>query len=262
MDIDGLGDETIELLFANNLLLNVADIYDLTPEQLSALPRLGEKSAANIMQSIEVSKGVEFARVLFALGIRFVGETTAKHLARSFKSLEALSAASREELLLTEEVGDKIADSILGYFADGENQAILSRLRAAGITLESQTEELLSQSLIDKSFVVSGKFTTFDRDELKKLIEQHGGKVLSGVSANVDFLVAGDKMGPAKLQKAEKLGVKIISEQQFAQMIQSDEQVNEQVKQEVQEVQEVQEAQRIENENNNQSGEAAQGSLF
>ncbi len=219
MDIDGLGDETVELLFANGLLRDVGDIYSLSAEQLSPLPRLGEKSAANIIESIESSKGVEFNRVLFALGIRFVGETTAKHLAKHFKSLEAIIAATREELLQTEEVGEKIADSIVEYFASEENQLILERLRSAGVNLTMASEELLSSSLEGKSFVVSGKFTIFGRDELKKLIEQHGGKVLSGVSANVDFLVAGDKMGPAKSQKAEKLGVKVIDEQEFVEMI-------------------------------------------
>ncbi|MFI3265504.1 MAG: NAD-dependent DNA ligase LigA [Rikenellaceae bacterium] len=223
MDIDGLGDETIELLFANGLISNVADIYDLRAEQLSSLPRLGEKSAANIIKSIEESKSVDFARVLFALGIRFVGETTAKHLARQFKSLEALLVASREELLDTEEVGDKIADSILEYFANSQNQSILERLKLAGVSLKVKENALLSNSLAGKSFVVSGKFTIFGRDELKALIEKHGGKLLSGVSANVNYLVAGDKMGSAKLQKAEKLGVKIIDEQQFSQMISSEE---------------------------------------
>ncbi|MFR9504332.1 MAG: NAD-dependent DNA ligase LigA [Rikenellaceae bacterium] len=222
MDIDGLGDETIELLFKSGLLENIADIYSLEANQIAALPRLGEKSATNIINSIEASKQVEFARVLFALGIRFVGETTAKHLAKAFKSLDALCSATREELLQTEEVGEKIADSILNYFAQEENQLILKRLKEAGVTLQSREESLISETLTGKSFVVSGKFTIFGRDELKKLIEQHGGKVLSGVSANVDYLVAGDKMGPAKSQKAEKLGVTIINEQQFSAMILQD----------------------------------------
>ncbi|MFR9523992.1 MAG: NAD-dependent DNA ligase LigA [Rikenellaceae bacterium] len=223
MDIDGLGDETIELLFANGLVSNPADIYDLQASQLASLPRLGDKSARNIIQSIEESKKVDFARVLFALGIRFVGETTAKYLAKQFKSLDALRHASRQELLRTEEVGEKIADSILEYFADEQNIAILERLESAGVKFASEEENLLSKRLAGKSFVVSGKFTIFGRDELKLLIEQHGGKLLSGVSANVDYLVAGDKMGPAKLQKAEKLGVTIINEQQFKQLISNEE---------------------------------------
>ncbi len=227
MDIDGLGDETVELLFKNGLLESVADIYDLRAEQLASLPRLGEKSASNIIGSIEESKSVGFARLLFALGIRFVGETTAKHLAKRFKGLESLSHASRQDLLETEEVGDKIADSLIAYFADHQNQVILERLGAAGLTLEIQEEEPLSQALSGKSFVVSGKFTTFDRDQIKSLIEKHGGKLLSAVSANVDFVVAGDKMGPAKLQKAEKLGITIINEEQFAEMIAEDTQNSE-----------------------------------
>ncbi len=219
MNIDGLGDETIELLYTNGLLSNVADIYDLKAEQLVALPRLGEKSAENILQSIKVSKSVEFERLLFALGIRFVGETTAKYLARYFGGLEPLKSATREQLLEVEEVGDKIADSIIDYFADEENISILHRLEAAGLCLTRSDETQLSDSLSGKNFVVSGKFTIFGRDELKLLIEQHGGKVLSAVSANVDYLVAGDKMGPAKLSKAEKLGIAIISEEQFQKMI-------------------------------------------
>ncbi len=219
MDIDGLGDETVELLFANGLLHNIADIYDLRAESLASLPRLGEKSAENILRSIEASREVDFARVLFALGIRFVGETTAKHLARHFRGLDAMRTASREELLLVEEVGEKIADSLLAYFASAENCAILERLQSAGVCFESSDEELLSSSLAAKNFVVSGKFTIFGRDELKGLIEQHGGKVLSAVSSNVDYLVAGENMGPAKLSKANKLGIKIISEQEFQELI-------------------------------------------
>ncbi len=219
MNIDGLGDETVELLYRYGLLDNIADIYDLSAEQLAALPRMGEKSASNILRSVEESKGVDFARVLFALGIRFVGETTAKHLAKSFGSLEALSTATREELLLTDEVGEKIADSILEYFANRENRTILERLKAAGLTLQKSAEKRESDTLAQKNFVVSGKFTIFGRDELKQLIESHGGKVLSGVSSTVDYIVAGDNMGPAKLQKAQKLGVEIISEQQFVEML-------------------------------------------
>ncbi len=219
MNIDGLGDETIELLYNNGLVVNVADVYSLQAQQIASLPRLGEKSAANIMQSIEASKQVDFSRVLFALGIRFVGETTAKYLAKHFKSLEALMSATREELLQTEEVGDKIADSILEFFADEQNKEILERLKNAGLTMELEQESLISETLQGKNFVVSGKFTIFDRDELKALIEQHGGKVLSGVSSSVDFLIAGDKMGPAKLQKAKKLDVAIISEEEFNLMI-------------------------------------------
>ncbi len=219
MNIDGLGDETVELLYKNSLLNNIADIYSLRAEQIASLPRLGDKSARNIMASIEESKSVPFARVLFALGIRFVGETTAKHLARSFKTLDAMRVATREELISTEEVGEKIADSILDYFADEQNVEILERLKSAGVTFTSDEQKSLSDSLAGKSFVVSGKFTLFSRDELKHLIESHSGRNIAAVSANVDYLIAGDKMGPAKLAKAQKLGIEIISEEQFAAMI-------------------------------------------
>ncbi|MFI3289183.1 MAG: NAD-dependent DNA ligase LigA [Rikenellaceae bacterium] len=222
MDIDGLGDETIELLFDQGLVNSIADLYDLRAEQLVGLPRLGQKSAENIINSISKSKEVSFERVLFGVGVRFVGETTAKHIARHFGSLESVMNASCEELLQTEEVGDKIALSIEEYFADEENREILNRLKRAGVQFEVEQKELLSQSLEGKSFVISGKFTTHSRDELKSMIELHGGRNLAAVSANVDYLVAGDKMGPAKLQKAQKLGVQIISEADFLKMLEAD----------------------------------------
>lgn len=219
MNIEGLGDETVELLFENGLVHDIADLYDLRAEQLAALPRLGEKSAENIIKNIRQSTEVPFARVLFALGIRFVGETTAKYLAAHFRSLDAVMQASREELVEADEVGEKIADAILDYFADPENQRIIARLRKAGIRTEADTKVLRSESLAGKSFVISGKFSNHSRDELKELIEAHGGKNLSAVSANVDFLVAGEKMGPAKLQKATKLGIRLISEEELIAMI-------------------------------------------
>ncbi|MDE5636980.1 MAG: NAD-dependent DNA ligase LigA, partial [Alistipes sp.] len=165
------------------------------------------------------SREVPFHRVLFALGIRFVGETTAKYLAAHFGSLDAVMAASREELLEAEEVGGKIADGIADFFADPANLRIIERLRAAGLQFEAQARQLKSQALEGLSFVISGKFTAHSRDELKELIEAHGGRNLAAVSANVDFLIAGENMGPAKLKKAEKLGIKLISEQNFEQMI-------------------------------------------
>ncbi len=223
MNIDGLGDETIELLFDQGLVSSIADLYDLRVEQLEGLPRLGKKSAENIVNSIEKSKEVPFERVLFGVGVRFVGETTAKHIARHFGTLESVMVASREELLETEEVGEKIAVSIEEFFADPENREILERLKSAGVQFEVEQKELLSQSFEGKSFVISGKFITHSRDELKAMIESHGGKNLAAVSANVDYLVAGEKMGPAKLQKANKLGVKIISEGEFLEMLSGDE---------------------------------------
>ena len=223
LNIDGLGGETVELLFENGLVRDIADLYSLRAADLAVLPRLGEKSADNIINSIEASKSVPFARVLFGLGIRFVGETTAKYMAAHFKSLEAVAAASKEELMESDEVGDKIADSIIGYFADPVNISILERLRCAGLQFEAEVAERQSDTLAGKNVVVSGKFTLHSRDELKALIELHGGKNQSGVSSNTDFIVAGENMGPAKLQKAEKLGVKILSEQEFIALIGSDE---------------------------------------
>jgi DNA ligase (NAD+) len=219
MDIDGLGDETIALLFESGLIRNVADLYDLQAAQLAGLPRLGEKSAENIIRSIARSKEVPFRRVLFALGIRFVGETTAKYLAAHFLSLDEVMNASREQLMESEEVGDKIADAILDYFADEENRSIIERLRRAGVQLEAEEKVLRSESLVGKNFVISGLFTLYSRDELKEMIEANGGKNLAAVSANVDYVVAGRNMGPAKLQKAEKLGIKIITEQELVDMI-------------------------------------------
>ena len=219
MNIETLGSETVELLFDNGLIHNIADIYDLRAEQLAVLPRLGEKSAANIIQSIRLSAEVPFHRVLFALGIRFVGETTAKYLAEHFRSLDTIMAATREELLEAEEVGEKIADAIIEYFADEENRTIIERLRAAGLRFEAEQKQNLSESLSGLTFVISGSFADHSRDELKALIEAHGGKNLAAVSSNTSYLLAGDKIGPAKLQKATKLGVKIISEQEFVAMI-------------------------------------------
>jgi DNA ligase (NAD+) len=223
LNIDGLGGETVELLFENGLVRDIADLYSLKAADLAVLPRLGEKSADNIINSIEASKSVPFARVLFGLGIRFVGETTAKYMAAHFKSLEAVAAASKEELMESDEVGDKIADSIISYFADPVNISILERLRCAELQFEADVAERQSDTLAGKNVVVSGKFTLHSRDELKALIELHGGKNQSGVSSNTDFIVAGENMGPAKLQKAEKLGVKILSEQEFIALIGSDE---------------------------------------
>lgn len=219
MDIEGLGEETVELLYENGLVRDIADLYDLEASQLAPLPRLGEKSAENIIRSIAASKGVPFARVLFGLGIRFVGETTAKYLAGHFRTLEAVMQASREELVEADEVGSKIADAILDYFADEENLRIIGRLRAAGLCFEAEERQLASEALAGKSIVISGKFLRHSRDELKELIELHGGRNLAAVSANADFILAGENMGPAKLKKAEKLGVKIVSEEEFEALI-------------------------------------------
>ena len=221
MDIEGLGGETIELLWENGLIRNISDIYYLDPVQLAALPRLGEKSAANILEGARRSKEVAFERVLFALGIRFVGETTAKYLASHFRTLDAIAHASVEELSEAEEVGAKIADAIVEYFASEQNLQIIERLRSAGLQFEVKDKVRESNALEGKSVVISGKFAGMSRDDMKALVEKHGGRNLAAVSANVDFVVAGDNMGPAKRQKAEKLGVRIIDESEFMAMIAS-----------------------------------------
>ena len=218
MDIEGLGEETVELLYDNALLHDIADLYDLRAEQLAPLPRLGEKSADNIIRSIRRSAEVPFRRVLFGLGIRFVGETTAKYLAEHFRSLEAVMHAWREELVEADEVGGKIADAILEYFADAGNLRIIDRLRRAGVQFEAAARELASESLAGKSLVISGRFSR-SRDEMKELIERHGGRNLAAVSGSVDYLVAGEKTGPAKLKKAEKLGIRILSEEEFLRLV-------------------------------------------
>ena len=219
MDIEGLGEETIELLFENGLVRNIADLYDLRAEQLSPLPRLGEKSAENIVQSIRNSTQVPFHRVLYGLGIRFVGETTARYLAAHFRSLDAVMKATREELIEADEVGGKIADAILDYFADGDNLAIIERLRRAGVSTEAASRELDSEHLAGLRIVVSGRFASRSRDEMKALIDAHGGRNLAAVTAATDYLEAGEKTGPAKMQKARRLGIPIITEEELLAMI-------------------------------------------
>lgn len=219
MDIEGLGGETIELLWENGMLKDIADIYDLNPQQLAALPRLGDKSAANILDGVRASKSVPFERVLFALGIRFVGETTAKYIATHFRTLDAIAAATVEELSEAEEVGAKIAVAITEYFADEHNCSIVERLKSAGLKFEIEEKQRSSNALEGKSVVISGKFVGRSRDDMKALVEEHGGRNLAAVSANVDFIVAGENMGPAKRQKAEKLGITILNEEEFMALI-------------------------------------------
>lgn len=221
MDIEGLGGETVALLFANNLVQNYADLYDLTVEQLLPLERMAKKSAENLVNGVEASKQIPFERVLYALGIRFVGETVAKKLAKHYKNIDSLSQATLMELVLVDEIGDKIAQSVLEYFSNAENRLIIERLKNYGVQLE--TVEIINpdatEILAGKIFVVSGVFTIFSRDELKKKIEDNGGKVGSSISAKTDFVIAGDNMGPAKLEKATKLNVAIISESDFIEML-------------------------------------------
>jgi DNA ligase (NAD+) len=219
MNIDSLGEETVTLLYNSGLIRDCADLYDLKAEQLSVLPRLGDRSAQNIIESIRCSVNVPFQRVLFALGIRFVGETTAKNTASYFRSIDAIANATVEDMCQAEEVGERIAESIVQYFSDETNRVIVERLRKAGIQLEVCDSELLSNCLSGMNFVVSGSFERHSRGRLKELIELHGGRNLSGVSGSTTWLLAGDKIGPEKLKKAKKLGIGIISESDLEAML-------------------------------------------
>ena len=222
MNIDGLGSETIDLLYSQGLLKNIADIYELTIEDIAKQERLGEKSAQNILAGIEVSKQVPWARVLFALGIRMVGETTAKKIARRFPCIDQLQWATLEQLISIDDVGEQIARNVIGYFNELTNLEIIHRLRQAGVQMESQEEEQQPQSNIlqGKSIVISGVFIHHSRDEYKAMIESHGGKNVGSVSKKTSFILAGENMGPEKRKKAQDLGVELISENDFLQMIQ------------------------------------------
>ena len=221
MNIDGLGPETIDLLYNAGLVKDVSDLYTLHPRSLVSLERLGDKSARNIIQSIEASKKVPFPRVLFALGIRYVGETVAKKLAMAFKSIDKLMEASVEELTEVDEIGERIASSVVSFFADERNREIIAKLKKAGLQFELSEEEMqtTSEALKGKSIVISGTFAKHSRDEIKQLIEKNGGKNSSSISSKTDYLVAGDKTGPAKLAKAEKLGIPVISEDDLLNLI-------------------------------------------
>ncbi len=221
MDIEGLGGETVALLVKNGLIKNYADLYQLVVDELIPLERLAQKSAENLVKGINLSKEIPFERVLFALGIRYVGETVAKKLAKHFKSIDALMLASEEELVLVDEIGERIARSVVHFFTEEENRVTIQRLKDHGVQLKISDEQLADQTdiLLGKSFVVSGVFTKVSRIELKKLIEDNGGKVSSSISGKTSFVVAGDNMGPSKRTKAEGLGIPIISEDDFLQMI-------------------------------------------
>ncbi|MBQ7532008.1 MAG: NAD-dependent DNA ligase LigA [Paludibacteraceae bacterium] len=222
MNIEGLGSETIALLYDKGLLHSIADIYDLRAKDIAAQERLGEKSAQNILASVEASKQVPWARVLFALGIRMVGETTAKKIAKRFRSIDALQWASKDELTGLEDVGEQIAENIVAYFADMRNLEIITRLQAAGVQLASSETEVAAsvpQMLEGKTIVISGTFSEHSRDEYKQMIEDYGGKNSGSVSRKTDFILAGENMGPAKLEKANSLGVRLVSEQEFLQML-------------------------------------------
>jgi len=220
MNIDGLGAETIDQLYEAKLIDNVADLYELAYDQVIALDRMADLSTKNLINGIEASKEIAFPRVLFGIGIRFVGETVAKKLAKHFKNIDALMAATEEELIAVDEIGGRIAESVLKFFGDERNQRIIQRLKDAGLQLEvAESNELTYNTLEGKLFVVSGVFSKFSRDEIKAAVEQHGGKNVSSISKKTDYVLAGDKMGPSKLQKAEELGVPIISEEDFLGMI-------------------------------------------
>lgn len=222
MDIEGLGGETVALLVNEGLIRDYSDLYELTKEQVIPLERMAEKSAENLIKGIELSKEVPFERVLYALGIRYVGETVAKKLAKHYKSIEALANASHEDLILVDEIGVKIAESVVEFFSSETNRGIINRLKKFGVQLEISAEKLANQTnkLEGNIFVVSGVFHTVSRDELKKLIEDNGGKVSSSISGKTNYVVAGDNMGPSKREKAEKLQVNIISEQDFLNLLQ------------------------------------------
>jgi DNA ligase (NAD+) len=221
MNIDGLGGETVDLLRKEGLIENYADLYNLTAEQVIPLERMAEKSAKNMIEGIDKSKEIPFEKVLFALGIRFVGETVAKKLAKHFKSIDSLMAADMETLISVDEIGDRIAESIQEFSNDLSNILLINRLKSYGVQMQISEEDLigLTDKLQGKVFVVSGVFYKMTRNELKKSIEDNGGRVSSSISKKTDYIVAGDNMGPSKKTKAEDLGVTIISEHDFIEMI-------------------------------------------
>ncbi len=223
MNIDGIGDETVEALCKEGLIKTYADLYDLKFSQVEGLERMGERSARKMIEGIEKSKEIPFEKVLFALGIRFVGAGVSKKLVKHFKTIENLEKASFEDLIKVDEIGDRIAESVIEFFKDEHHISLVNRLKSKGLqfAINEENEQLSSSKLEGKSIVVSGVFEQMSRNELKKAIEDNGGKVSSSISGKTSFIVAGDKMGPSKLAKAEKLGVEIISEQDFIDMISS-----------------------------------------
>ncbi|MBR8705790.1 NAD-dependent DNA ligase LigA [Bacteroides pyogenes] len=221
MNIDGLGPETVDLFYRLGLIRNAADLYDLTVEKIKGLDRMGEKSAENIIAGITQSKKIPFERVIFALGIRFVGETVAKKIARAFKDIDELRQATFEKLISIDEIGEKIGESILLYFANQVNLRLIERFKTAGLQL-CRTEENIKEytnKLAGKSIVISGIFTHHSRDEYKDLIEKNGGKNVGSISAKTSFVLAGENIGPSKLEKANKIGIPIVSEDDFLKLI-------------------------------------------
>jgi len=221
MNIDGLGSETVDLLVEKGLIYTIADLYDLTYEQILNLDRIAEKSADNLIKGVELSKEVPFERVLFGIGIRFVGETVAKKLAKHFKNIDNIKNAFYDQLIEADEIGEKIAISIQQFFLEEENVQLIERLKAKGLRFEMEEKVSLSSVLEGKTVVISGTFATFSRDELKELIERNGGKNGSSISSKTDYLVVGTNMGPAKLKQANSLGINVLSENEFIKLINS-----------------------------------------
>ncbi|WP_060875147.1 NAD-dependent DNA ligase LigA [Myroides odoratus] len=221
MDIEGLGEETVVLLYNNGLIKDYADLYELKKEDVLPLERMAEKSADNLIKGIEASKAIPFERVLYGLGIRFVGETVAKKLANHYKSIDALAVAPMLEMMMVDEIGERIAQSVIDFFSNDINKQTIERLKAYGVqmVLEEKESTVVSDLLKGKTIVVSGVFTQVSREELKQMIEDHGGKNGSSISSKTDYVVAGDKMGPSKLEKANQLGITILTEEAFLMMI-------------------------------------------
>lgn len=220
MDIDGLGNETVALLYENHLISNIADLYNLNRNELLPLERMANKSVDNLLQGIEASKNKPFAKVLFGLGIRYVGETVAKKLVKAFSSIDRIRGASREELIEVDEIGDRIADSLLDFFNDERNILLIERLRQEAVAFGSDEQQgTVNNVLEDQKFVISGVFKNISREDLKEKIESMGGTVVGSISAKTNYLVAGEGMGPSKKVKAEKLGIPIIDESTFFNMI-------------------------------------------
>ena len=221
MNIDGLGTETVDQFYQEGLIHTIADLYTLKAPDIACLERMGKKSAVNIMEGIRASKEVPFERVLFALGVRFVGETTAKTLAKHFRSIDALASATLDELIQVDEIGARIAQSIIAYFADEKNRDVIQKLREAGIQMEMEELDMsgYTDKLAGQSIVISGVFAHHSRDEYKEMIERNGGKNVGSISKKTSFILAGDNMGPSKLEKAEKLGIPIMNEDDFLKLI-------------------------------------------
>ena len=221
MNIDGLGPETVDMFYRLKLIKDAADLYHLTVDDIKDLDRMGQKSAENIVNGIAASHSVPFERVLFALGIRFVGETVAKKIARSFKSIDEVEQASLETLMSVDEIGEKIAQSIVSYFGNPLNRNLVERLKEAGLQFSRSEEDLsgYTDKLAGQSIVISGVFEHHSRDEYKEMIERNGGKNVGSISSKTSFILAGANMGPAKLEKAQKLGIRIMSENEFLDLL-------------------------------------------